>query len=404
MIFKIAFRNVLRQKRRTFFTALTITVAFALSSFSIGWADGSYNNIIKLFTEGWLGHIQVHFRDYLEKPSLYKTIKNYTKIGEKIKSIKAIKTWTPRIYSAGLLSFNDKTTGVNIIGIEPQKEDETTNFHKKIISGSYFKKGAKNEVLIGKLLSKILNAKVGDKLVLVSQAADGSIANDIFILRGIVSTGDDNTDRVSLYMSLNDAQEFLSLGKEIHEITIIVNSIKDVKKVSEKISKTLKNKNLSVSPWQEFAKDFWKAMKADKKGMWISLFVIMLIVAVGVLNTVLMSVLERTREYGLLKALGTKPKDIILIVLYETNIIVFLSIIAGSILGLIANYYFSINGIQLSEPFTYGGMKFSKMVTEINLRSFTIPSITIFITANIVSIFPAIKAARTEPVKSMRFH
>ncbi len=404
LFLKMAFRNIFRQKRRTFFTALTMIGGFALACISIGWADGSYNNIIGMFTRGWLGHIQIHYKDYLDKPSIYKTIDNYNEIGKKIMEIKGVKSWTARVYSAGLASFKDKTSGVSIIGIDPEKEDKTTDFHKKIINGDYFKAGVKNQVLIGKGLAKIIKAKAGDKIILVSQAADGSMANDIFTVSGIVSTDDDLFDRTSFYMKLDDAREFLVLGNKVHEIAVTVDKLKEVKKIDKKISLVLKNTDLSVASWQEFAKDFYKAMKADKGGMWISLFVIILVVAVGVLNTILMSVLERIREYGVLKALGTRPGDIILLVLYEANIIAVFSIFIGAIIGFAVNYYLSLHGIHLSQSFTYGGMKFSEIMTEINLRSFIIPGITVLLTTVIVGFFPALKAAKTDPAKSLRFH
>jgi ABC-type lipoprotein release transport system permease subunit len=404
LLLKMAFRNIFRQKRRTFFTALTMIGGFALACISIGWADGSYNNIIDMFTRGWLGHIQIHYKDYLDSPSIYKTIDNYDEIGKKLMKIKGVTNWTARVFSAGLASFKDKTSGVQIIGIDPEREDKTTGFHKKIIKGGYFKKGIKNRILIGKGLAKIIKAKIGDKIILVSQGADGSMANDIFTVSGIVSTDDDFFDRTSFYMKLDDAREFLVLGNKVHEIAITVDKLKDVGKIDEKISLALKNSDLSVAPWQEFAKDFYKAMKADKGGMWISLFVIILVVAVGVLNTILMSVFERIREYGVLKALGTRPSDIILLVLYEANIIAIFSIFIGAIIGFAVNYYLSLHGIRLSQSFTYGGMKFSEMMAEINLRSFIIPGITVLLTTIIVGFFPALKAAKTDPAKSLRFH
>ena len=404
LLLKMAFRNIFRQRRRTIFTSITIIFGVALAAFSIGWADGTYNNIINLFTKGWLGHIQIYYKDYLDKPSIYKMIENYKQIGEKISKIKGVENWTPRIFSAGLASLKEKTSGVRIIGIDPRKEDQTTGFHKKIVKGNYFKDGLKNQVLLGKGLANILHAKIGDKIVLVSQGADGSIANDFFNIVGFVSTDDEMYDRNSFYIPLKDTQEFLSLDNSVHEIAVTVKNVKKVKEISKKIVKILHNSEFSVSPWQEFAKDFYKAMKADKGGMWISLFVIILVVAVGVLNTVLMAVLERLREYGLLKALGTRPEDIILLILYETNIIAVFSIIMGSLIALAVNYYFSIHGIELSQSFTYGGMNFTKMITEINLRSFTIPAVTVLLTASIVGFFPALKAAKTDPVKSLRFH
>jgi len=145
-------------------------------------------------------------------------------------------------------------------------------------------------------------------------------------------------------------------------------------------------------------------MKADKAGMWVMLVIIVLVVAVGVLNTVLMSVLERRREYGVLKAVGTKPAQIIKMVLLEVNILGLICIVLGTGVGLLLNYLTSVYGYTLPEPMTYGGMKFETMLGEINARSFYIPAITVIVSATLVSIFPALKAARTDPAKSMRTH
>jgi putative ABC transport system permease protein len=161
---------------------------------------------------------------------------------------------------------------------------------------------------------------------------------------------------------------------------------------------------VSVEPWQVFAKAFYEAMKADKAGMWVMLVVIVIIVAVGVLNTVLMSVLERRREYGLLKALGTKPRRIVRLVLLEVVFLSILASLAGAILGLGANAYLSHHGIKFGSGLTYGGMVFDTMVSEINVRSFTIPAMTVIVCAIVVSLVPAVKAARTEPARTMRMH
>jgi len=134
------------------------------------------------------------------------------------------------------------------------------------------------------------------------------------------------------------------------------------------------------------------------------LVIIVLVVAVGVLNTVLMSVLERRREYGVLKAVGTKPAQIIKMVLLEVNILGLICIVLGTGVGLLLNYLTSVYGYTLPEPMTYGGMKFETMLGEINARSFYIPAITVIVSATLVSIFPALKAARTDPAKSMRTH
>ena len=143
-------------------------------------------------------------------------------------------------------------------------------------------------------------------------------------------------------------------------------------------------------------------MQADKQGMWIMIVVIMLIVAVGVLNTVLMSVLERTREYGMLKAIGTAPKAIFMQVITEVQVLIFFSLIFGAVLSLIANSLLSVYGFTLPQPFTYGGIEFKRMVAEVNARSFYLSGLTVIVSATLISLFPAWRAARIDPARAMR--
>ncbi|MBD3347279.1 MAG: FtsX-like permease family protein [Chitinivibrionales bacterium] len=404
LLLKMAFRNVFRQRRRSILTALTMLGGFALASISFGWADGTYGDIIDMFTRNRLGHVQVHKEGYLENPSLYKTIENYTKIGATIGNIGGVEAWAPRVFSAGLLSVGDESSAARVIGIAPQHETTAVNFHKKVAEGSLLSEKPSHQAMIGRGLAKVLGAHTGEELVIVSQAADGSIANDAYTIVGIIQSGDEVSDRMSCYLHLHDAQQLFALGDQVHEIVVIAEKSGMARSLSEEISAAIDKPELSVEPWQVFARSFYDAMQADKQGMYIFLFVIILIVAVGVLNTVLMAVLERRREYGLLKALGNKPKQIFALILYEVNILALLSIAGGIIVGLIANYILSIYGFSLPEPISYGGMEFKEMHSEINFRSYYIPALTVLLTATIVGLFPALKAAKTDPAVSMRRH
>lgn len=404
MIFKIAFRNALRQKRRTILTALTMFGGFTLAAISIGWSDGSYSYIINMFTRNLLGHIQIHGKGYLDKPSLYNTIDHYIEVGEKIQSLDGVEAWSPRLYSAGLASVRDKSAAVQVIGIDSEREQEATHFNQKIVKGKPFSNESSQEAILGKGLAEILSAELDDEVVIVSQAADGSIANDLYRVVGIVKSGDEMNDRMAFYLPLNVAQELFVLKDRIHEIAVIVKNLNRVDNLTKKIHLLFNNPNLSVSPWQEFAKSFYQAMKADVEGMWIMIFVIILIVAVGVLNTVLMSVLERTREYGVVKAVGTKPNQIFWQVLVEVNIIAVASIVIGIGLSLIINYLLSMHGISLPVSFTYGGVEFKTLYTVVNARSIYFPAITVILSASLISVFPALRAARIEPARAMRIH
>ena len=404
MILKIAFRNTLRQKRRTILTGLAMIVGFTLLSLTIGLSDGAYGNIITMFTRNRIGHIQVHHEGYLDKPSLYKTIDDLSTVGEVIQSVAGVEAWTPRLYGAGLGSVGEKSTAVQIIGVDVARETQATRFDKKVVEGNTLSETPSHQAVIGKGLAKIVSATIDSEIVIVSQGADGSIANDLYKIVGIVESGDDITDRVACYLHIEDAQELLVLEGRVHEIVVIVSNINRVDKITSAIETQLNDSTLDVAPWQEVAKSFYRAMRTDQQGDAISRLVIMLIVAIGVLNTVLMSVLERTREYGVLKAVGTKPAQIFWLVICEVVIIALGSICVGALLGVLVNYLLSIYGITYPEEITYGGMKLKTLYAEVNVRCLVIPAITVMLSAAIVSLFPAIKAARIMPAKAMRTH
>ena len=403
-MFKIAFRNIFRQKRRTILTMLTMVGGFVLSAISIGYSDGFYSDVIERFTRSQMGHIQIHKGNYLERPSLYKTIEKYQSVGDTISQVDRVVDWAPRLYSAGLASVGEKSAGVKVIGIDPVRDSSATGFHTKVADGDMFSVNPSKQVLLGRGLSNILRAGIGDSAVVVSQAADGSIANEIYRIQGIVESGDQAQDRMAFYLHLQEAQQLYVLPGQVHEILVIADGINNLQELSRTIDGKLSNDELTVSSWMEVAKSFYQAMQADKQGMWIMLFVIILIVAIGVLNTVLMSVLERTREYGALKAMGTRPFEIFRIVVFEVSILAIFSIVLGSIIGSGVNHILSIYGLSMGETITMGGIEFSKIFTEVNLRTIIIPGITVLFTAVLVSIFPAIKAARIEPAKAMRMH
>jgi len=398
---KLAIRNLLRQGRRTLFTGLSMLVGFVLASFFIGWADGTYNNIIDGFTRNRLGHIQIHKRGYLDDPSLYKTIEDPGAVTGQIEATAHIDSWTPRIYAAGLASVSEQSAGARVIGIDPEREDRTTGIAGKLGEGKFFT-GLSNQAIIGQTLATVLKAGIGDQLIIVSQGADGSIANDIYDIIALIDTGDPGLNRSGIYISLTDAQDLFVLPGQVHEIALTVDNLNHVEAATADLQRRLANSELEVDPWQVFASEFYKAMQADKNGMYLSLLVVVIVVAITILNTVLMSVLERQKEYGVLRAIGTRPGRIVGMVITETTLLAAASIVLGSILGFLLNWYFSRHGIALANPIEWGSMQFRYMKGEINARSFYLPTLTVIVTSLLVCLPPALRAARTEPAQTMR--
>jgi putative ABC transport system permease protein len=393
IILKLAWRNILRNKRRTVFTVSMMTFGYVLFSFFIALGDGAYSNIINQFINARTGEYQVHKGDYLEHPKLYKTISHYKKTIQKIEAKSEVKGVAPRIHG-GALAFNqNKTVGATVWGVDFNKEAKLTTLPKRITSGELPK--SYGEVIIGKKVAKVLGLKLDEELILISSGADGSIANDKYIVKGIIAPEEGGQDDFMVYMSLDSAQEFFSMWGQVHSLMIRTNlKLEEMRKISL-------GEDLTLSSWKEVEADFYKAMLADKKGDEIGRYIIMFLVAIGVLNTVLMSILERTKEFGVLKAIGTRPLMIFNLIILETVFIALISIVFGIVIAYGVNSYFALYGISFEKPIEYGGMVFDTMRAVVDLHVFISPIGTVLISAILVSLYPAYKAARVIPVEAM---
>jgi len=418
MLPKLAWRNIFRQKRRTILTLMTMTGGFVLSSLSIGWMNGSYGSIILFFTNNRTGQIQVHHEGYLEDPSIYKTIDDFEQVGSVLDSIPGVRTWAPRIYTGALLATRpaghtsnvfSSSAAASVIGIDPAREQDATGFRDRIAEGEMLSASdadtslsSTGQVLLGKELAITLEASVGDSLILLSQAANGAAADKRYVVVGIVSTGNTQIDRRTCYITLQDAQNLFALDGKAHEIAVMSRTLNEVDDLTEAISGRLSGRNLETDSWKVFAKEFYNGMKADESSLKVMIFIIVLVAAMGVLNTVLMMVLERRREFGVMKAVGTRPGFIVRMIILEANVMGFFSILLGSVISTVGLLFLSRNGIALNPPLDYGGTVFREMIATISPDCYWIPATCVILIATVVSLIPALKAAHTEPAKALR--
>ncbi|MCH8856831.1 MAG: ABC transporter permease, partial [Proteobacteria bacterium] len=356
MIARIAFRNIFRQKRRSILTALMIAGGFALSSVSLGISEGSYDRIIDMFTRDHTGHVQVHRSGYLDRPSIYKTITDPQALGAALAEYPGVAAWAPRLYSPALAFRGKKTTGAQLVGVDPEREGITTRLPAKISQGRFLTREPEYGVLLASGLARILQAEIGDEIVLIAQGADGSIANDLFRVVGILGASGQVRQGMRCYLHIEAAREFLVLPDRAHEVALLLDEPRDSRTIAADLTTALGRPDLDIDPWEVVEHQFYQAMRADVQGMWITLVIVMIIVAVGILNTVLMTILERTREFGVLRALGTRPRDVFALVVLETSFLALLSLVPGVLLGAGCNHLLAVYGIQLPSPVEYGGV------------------------------------------------
>lgn len=402
MLFKYSLRNTLRQKRRSMFTMLMMVGGYVLCGFTIGWTEGAYDNLINKFTRVWTGHIQIHREGYLDRPGLYKTIRDYRRIMEKVRRDRGVEGAAPRIIASGLCSAGDNTSGARIIGIEPSSENSATGFERRMESGKYFGGSPDGSAVLGSGLAEVMEVSPGDSVVIISQGADGSMASGIYHVRGTYSTGNQANDRTSIYLHIGDAQNLFALEGRAHEILVVCGSLAEVEPAAKRLKRSLEGRELDVATWKEVNRVFYRSMKSDKQGAYYMYAIVVVIVAVGVLNTVLMTVMERRKEYGVIKALGTRPGQLAGMIYLEIGTLAMASSIAGSIITLALLSYFSAHGISGFGELSVGGMTITEYPTRVIPAAFYVPAILIFISAGLVAAYPAYRAARVDPAGAIR--
>lgn len=398
---KIAFRNIFRQKRRSLLTGLMVAGGFVLLSVSLGFSEGTYSAIINMFTKNRTGDVQIHRRGYLDSPSLYRTINEFSQLESKLLVMPHVKSAAPRIYSPALAFIGQKTIGVRIVGLDPVREAKTTRMTKIAEKGAFITPAQDNAIVLGGGAAEVLGAKLGSQVALVGQAADGSTANDIFTVAGITSSDGNALGNMECYMTLAAASRFLCLDGRVHEIALALDDQRYSRITAAAINAALAGSDLNAAPWQEVEKEFYTAMLVDRKGNYISQLIVIIIVAIGILSVVLMSILERTREYGVMRAIGARPSHIFALVVMETCFLSTIAMVIGALLSFALNAYFSVHGITFPTPIEYGGMKFTSMVSTVSAQVFWVPALCAFVTALLVSIPAALRAARLVPVKAI---
>ncbi|MGB0936264.1 MAG: ABC transporter permease [Colwellia sp.] len=405
----LAFRNILRNRRRSLLTLLSMGGGFFLLCLTLSMSEGSYSNMINIFTQDHTGHVQVHQENYLERPSLYKTINQANGLITQLEQSSSVISVAPRIYGPSLAYGKNKTFPAQVIGIDPKREANTTRLKSKVKQGSYLIDGTDSDgyysAMIGYSLAKNLKLTVDDELVLISQGIDGSIANDIFIISAIV--GDANSyDKMNVYLSLTAMQMFLSMqsGEEsqVHELAIKLSHQSEARAFAVNTQKQLENTLLRVAPWQVVESSFFKSMQADKKGNYVSMGIIIFIVSIGVLNTILMGTLERTREFGVLKAIGTRPSSVFNLIMLESFVLAITACFIGLVLALPVCFWLTNTGIVMPQPIDIGGISYNTLLGEVSLFVVLLPATVVILSTLLVSFIPAIRAAKISPLQALQ--
>ncbi len=406
MQIQIAWRNIWRNPRRTIIMLTAIIIGIwsmvFLGGLMRGMMVGMINNGISTLT----GDIQIHARGYRDDPSIEYFMSDLKKIKKTInKILPKGSRYTFRIRVNAIAANARHSTGVTMVGIHPVKEAGISFIGPgAVVKGNYLVKGNNNGILIGRAMAEKFGTKIGRKIILMSENIHHDIASKAFIIKGIFKAEMQSTEKHFVFVTSSSARHMLELAKGASEISIILPDHDEDRKTAWDLRQGLSD-FYEIFTWQELLPILKSYLKMFNGFMYIWFLVIFIAMGFGIVNTTLMAVYERMREFGLLKALGMKPWWIIRSVLIESCMLLVIGMVFGNIMGLLSIHILSITGLNLSSM--SAGAEFAGLARIIYPvvypEDIIMANVVVIGLGLVVSLYPAVKAARFTPVEAL-FH
>ncbi|MGB4270526.1 MAG: FtsX-like permease family protein [Spirochaetota bacterium] len=400
----LAWRNVWRNKRRTILTLCTIGVGCAMIILLNAFAKGGHDQMIEDATSLVMGHIHIHEKGYWENKTIDYAFEADESIEKALSSNKYIQAYCRRIMCDALIAKGGITKGVMIQGVEPVCEKQVSGLHRCIIKGRYLSNTDSTHAVIGATLAENLKVDIGSTIAIISQGFDGSIAAEHLTITGIFKSGNPEYDRFLLQMPLKQADETFSMMGYVHAYIIKASQIDEINAITTTLSKQLQD-NLEVLGWEKLMPELVQFIIMDDVSGYLFDLMLFLVVAFGILNTIQMSVYERTREIGIMKAVGTTPGQIVALVMTETFFITVIGVLLGVALGVGISYYFTVYPIdysQYAEEIAVWGITTTIFPATVTIANIMVTAMLSMVVSLLFCIFPARRASRLHPVEAIR--
>ena len=358
------------------------------------------DNAVQLYS----GHIQIHADGYWENKSINNTLVSNDELMKTLKKNKNVKQVVPRLESFALGSSGPKTKGVLVMGIAPEKQDQMSKLSGKIIEGEYLQRGD-DAVLVGSTLSEYLDVGVNDTIVLLSQGFHGATAAGKYRISGIVDIPKPDLDNKLVYLPLSKAQQMYMANNRLTTIAVNLYDHKDLGKTIEQFEKELPEKKYEVKSWEEIMPELVQQIESDNASGWIMLTILYIIIAFGVFGTVMMMVVERRREFGVMIAVGMHKFKLAIILALEMFFIGILGLLTGVVGSIPVILHYHLNPIQLTgeiaktmEDFGIEPVMPLAWQADYFINQFIIVAIIVLVAI----IYPVFSITRIKAVKAMR--
>lgn len=400
----IAWRNIWRNPRRTLVILTAVVIGAWSMIFLAALMRGNLTGMVQNGIKNLTGHVQIHSSGYPADPSIVHRIDDPQPILEALSgNLPPGSRWSSRVRVNAVADNARHSSGVTLVGIDPEGEATLSFIGSAVRQGRYLEADDSHAVLIGVALMEQFETRLGHKLILMSQSRDGQVTSRAFRIRGVFSAELEATEKNLVFVTRGAAQQMLAMGPAVSEIAILLPEAEMARSVAAELTKEFSGWDLVVRPWQ----DILPLLKAylGMYDQFILIWFLVLFVAMGfgILNTTLMAVFERMREFGLLKSLGMGPGRIVRGILMETFFILLCGLAIGNLLGLFSVWVLSVNGLDLSglaQGVEYAGMP-RVIYPELAWRDLLSANLMVLVPGLLISLYPAYKAVRFTPVQAM---
>jgi len=416
LLVKIGWRNLWRNPRGTLLTALALGLGLTLLLISLGLLDGSHEQMVGNGVRFGAGHVVIQAQGYQDSgsPELLLPARVVSMTGavlhaEALKHV--LRGVSPRLLASGLLSSAANASGVSMMGVIPREERAVSLIPQRIVEGNYLTDDQPSGVVIGTELARKLAVKIGAKVVLMTQAVQpsdaqatdaggGDMQSTLLRVNGIFRTGIQVIDAHVIQLPLSEAQALLGVTDRVTQVAVLLQREGDSLTVAQGLRKQLTGVPVEILPWRESMPTLAQLFSLDDAFNYVMNGVVLAMVGLGILNTILMRVLERRYEFGLCSALGLRPAQLAIMIIGESLALTAMSLALGLALGLGAHHYFATAGLDLRwffhsslptalvfDPIIYSRLSLTRIASSVGI---------VFLTATIISFYPALKAARTK--------
>jgi ABC-type lipoprotein release transport system permease subunit len=414
LLLRLALRNLRRQARRSVLTAAAIVLGLALLLFSRSISDGAHETWIDTAVRLASGHVAIQHPDYLPRRVIEDRLPGAAAAAalsalEDPAIAPLVTAAAPRLEVRGLASSPRGAVPAMILGVDPAHEDAFSDLGRRLTAGRALQHGDRLAAYVGEGLARRLRLEVGSRLVLTAQAADSSIAGQLVRIVGTFRTGVPEVDDGVLHLPLATAQEWLGVGPDVSMVAVAVRSSYDVPRVAAALRAGLAGaERAAVRSWRETAPELDSAVRIDDYGDYVFHGVLLLIVGLAIVNTILMAVLSRTREFGILRALGLRRRDVAGLVVLEGTLLTLLAGVVGVVVGVGGTWVFFRNGLDFSafmdREMTAAGAVIDPVMIPLFRLANIWDSLRVVVFIGIAaSLYPAWRATRIAVAEAMKF-